>query len=121
MADQDSRQEENKKEEKSYMHWLYQAVGMGNHRFLKELETLGSPKEIYELVRAGQLEEKLGKRYRKKALQMSQFTLEYDVMGDRRLRNSQSSFVILNQNEDEFVQSTNSVIKCGQSDILGAL
>lgn len=82
MADQDSRQEENKKEEKSYMHWLYQAVGMGNHRFLKELETLGSPKEIYELVRAGQLEEKLGKRYRKKALQMSQFTLEYDVMGE---------------------------------------
>lgn len=82
MADQDSRQEENKKEEKAYMHWLYQAVGMGNHRLLKELETLGSPKEIYELVRTGQLEEKLGKRYQKKALQMSQFTLEYDVTGE---------------------------------------
>lgn len=92
MADGNKKQEENKRaesspkgdisEEKAYMHWLYQAVGMGNHRFLKELEKTGPPKTIYELVRAGRLGDNLGKAYRKKAEQIAQFTQGYDVIGE---------------------------------------
>ena len=45
MTNQESRQEE-----KAYMHWLYQAVGMGNHRFIQEVAKMGPPQRIYELV-----------------------------------------------------------------------
>lgn len=82
MTAKESGQEKHKKEEKAYMHWLYQAVGMGNRRFLKKLEVIGTPKTIYELGRRGQLEDRLGKQYQKKALQISQYTQDYDVAGE---------------------------------------
>lgn len=86
MSNQGSRREENKREDKqidkSYMHWLYRAVGMGNHRFLRCLEKIGTPKEIYEMVQAGKLGDKLGKQYQKKAEQIMQFTQGYDVTGE---------------------------------------
>lgn len=82
MTDQDNRHEVYGQDEKSYMHWLYQAVGMGNHGFIKELERAGSPKTIHELVLTGQLSRRLNKRYEKKAVQMEQFTKGYDVTGE---------------------------------------
>lgn len=74
--------QENRQEDKAYMHWLYQAVGMGNSRFLQEMDKLGSPRMLYELVRMGKLEEKLSKQYQKKAIQIAQFTQGYDVVGE---------------------------------------
>lgn len=69
-------------EEKAYLHWLYQAVGLGNRRFLKGLERLGTPRELYELVRAGRLAERLSDRYRQKVTQLSEFSEGYDVTGE---------------------------------------
>ena len=33
-------------EEKAYIHWLYQAVGVGSRGFLRSLATLGTPREF---------------------------------------------------------------------------
>ena len=95
MTNQESRQEE-----KAYMHWLYQAVGMGNHRFLQETAKLGTPQRIYELVRKGCLEEKLSERYQKKVLQMEQFTKDYDVIGEyERMQERGIEFVTVQDEE----------------------
>lgn len=67
------------KREKAYMHWLYQAVGMGNRGTLKRLEQIGTPEEIYGLAVQGRLEEKLSGRYRSKAEQITAYTAGYDV------------------------------------------
>ena len=48
MTNQESRQEE-----KAYMHWLYQAVGMGNHRFIQEAAKMGKPQRMQESGRKG--------------------------------------------------------------------
>lgn len=82
MADNDSRNEKTGQEDRAYMHWLYQAAGMGKHRFLQRLEELGSARTIYEMMQTNQLEEKLGERYQEKIAQIKQFTKEYDVMGE---------------------------------------
>ena len=37
-------------EDKAYMHWLYQAVGMGNRGLLRGLETIGTPRQIYQMA-----------------------------------------------------------------------
>lgn len=95
MTNQESRQEE-----KAYMHWLYQAVGMGNHRFIQEVAKMGPPQRIYELVQKGCLEEKLSERYQKKALQIEQFTKDYDVIGEyERMRERGIEFVTLRDEE----------------------
>lgn len=67
------------KREKAYMHWLYQAVGMGSRGVLKRLEQAGTPEEIYGLAAQGRLEEKLSARYRSKAEQITAYTAGYDV------------------------------------------
>lgn len=67
-------------QEKAYIHWLYQAVGMGNRRFLRSLASLGTPQELYCLAISGALSEKVSDRYTKKATQMSEFSRGYDVM-----------------------------------------
>lgn len=82
MTDQDSRGKVYGQEEKSYMHWLHQAAGMGNHRFIKELEKIGSPRMLHELVQTGELSKRLGRRYEKKAIQIERFTQGYDVTGE---------------------------------------
>ena len=68
--------------EKAYMHWLYQAVGMGNRGTLKRLEQIGTPEEIYGLAIQGRLEEKLSGRYRSKAEQITAYTEVYDVAAE---------------------------------------
>lgn len=68
-------------EEKAYIHWLYQSVGMGNRGFLRSLAALGTPRELYRLTVSGALSGKLSERFQKKAAQMSEFTKGYDVAG----------------------------------------
>lgn len=68
--------------EKAYIHWLYQAVGMGNRGFLRSLSSLGKPEELYRLTVSGALSEKLSERFQKKAAQMSEFSRGYDVAGE---------------------------------------
>lgn len=68
-------------DEKAYMHWLYQAVGVGSRGFLRSLSALGTPRELYMLTVSGALSEKISERYAKKAARMSEFTRGYDVAG----------------------------------------
>lgn len=68
-------------EEKAYIHWLYQAVGVGSRGFLRSLAPLGTPRELYRLTVSGALTEKLSERFQKKAAQMSEFSRGYDVAG----------------------------------------
>lgn len=68
-------------EEKAYIHWLYQAVGMGSRGFLKSLSALGKPREIYGLAVSGALSKKVSEKYAKKVTQMSEFSRGYDVSG----------------------------------------
>ena len=68
-------------EEKIYIHWLCQAAGTGNRRFLQSLELLGTPREIYHLAASGRLTEKLSKRWEKKAAQMEAFAKSCDARG----------------------------------------
>lgn len=65
--------------DKAYFHWLYQAVGMGNRRLFGELRQLAPPEEIYEMAKRGLLEEKLSRKYKKKAEQLTASTQNYDV------------------------------------------
>ncbi len=66
-------------EEKAYIHWLCQAAGTGNRKFLRSLELFGTPKDIYQLTVSGRLAEKLSERFVKKAAQMEEFSRSYDV------------------------------------------
>ncbi len=66
-------------EEKAYIHWLYQAVGLGGRGFLRALSSLGTPREIYRLAVSGTLAERVSDRYAKKVTQMLEFTRGYDV------------------------------------------
>ena len=68
--------------EKAYMHWLYQAAGMGGRTLLRDLEQAGTAREIYEMSRKGILEEKLDTRYRKKAEKLQAAAADCDVMGN---------------------------------------
>ena len=69
-------------EEKAYTHWLYQAVGMGNRGFLRDLARFGTAGELYGLVCSGRLAEKVSARYQKKVTQMTEFAKGYDVDGE---------------------------------------
>ncbi|MDE7259271.1 MAG: DNA-processing protein DprA [Lachnospiraceae bacterium] len=68
--------------EKAYMHWLYQAVGMGNRGTLKRLKQIGTPEEIYGLAKQGRLAERLSDRYRNKAEQITACAAGYDVAAE---------------------------------------
>ena len=68
-------------EEKAYIHWLYQAVGVGSRRFLRTLMSQWTPRELYQMTVSGVLSEKLSEQYRKKATQMSEISRGYDVSG----------------------------------------
>ena len=68
-------------EEKAYIHWLYQAVGVGSRRFLRTLMSQWPPRELYQMTVSGVLSEKLSEQYRKKATQMSEISRGYDVSG----------------------------------------
>lgn len=66
-------------QDKAYIHWLYQAVGMGNRGLLRGLEAVGSPQEIYQMAVNGSLGEKVSKRYQNKIAHVIEFTEGYGV------------------------------------------
>ena len=69
-----------KESDKAYMHWLYQAVGMGNRKFIETLMSVGTPSEIYAMAGKKKLSEKLGKTYTVKAKMLEAAAEGYDVM-----------------------------------------
>lgn len=69
-------------EEKAYVHWLYQAVGMGGRGLLRSLETIGTPPELYQMALSGSLLEKVTKRYQNKIAHVMEMTAGYDVQGE---------------------------------------
>lgn len=69
-------------QDKAYMHWLYQAVGMGNRGLLRSLEAIGTPREIYQMAVSDKLEEKVLKRYQNKITHIIEFAKNYDVQGE---------------------------------------
>lgn len=66
--------------DKAYTQWLYQAAGMGNRKVFEELRQSAPPEEIYEIARRGLLEEKLSKKYKKKADRITESARNYDVI-----------------------------------------
>ena len=68
-------------EEKAYIHWLYQAVGVGSRGFLRSLLSWGTPRELYQMTFSGALAKKVSERYTKKVTQMTEFSKGYDVEG----------------------------------------
>lgn len=71
-----------KESDKAYMHWLYQAVGMGNRKLLRTLLSIGAPSEIHEMACKKKLSETLGKTYTAKAMMLEAAAEDYDVMGE---------------------------------------
>lgn len=68
--------------DKAYMHWLYQAVGMGNRRLIQKLLVLGSPAEIFEMAKRRMLSEKMSGRYKAKAGRLEESAAVYDVAAE---------------------------------------
>ena len=69
-------------QDKAYIHWLYQAVGMGNRGLLRGLEEIGTPQEIYQMAVSDSLKEKVSKRYQHKISYVMEFAEGYDVQGE---------------------------------------
>lgn len=68
--------------EKAYLHWLYQAAGMGSRAFLRDLEQTGTARTIYDMSKRGILEEHLHIRYKRKAQMLQAAAVDYDVTGE---------------------------------------
>lgn len=71
-----------KEADHAYMHWLYQAVGMGNRGLIRKLVSAGTPAEIHEMAKKGCLSEKLSEKYKAKAEQIEAFAVNYDVTAE---------------------------------------
>lgn len=67
--------------EKAYLHWLYQAAGIGSRGFLRSLASLGTAEELYGQLLSGRLSERIAPRYAAKVTKMSEFSRGYDVTG----------------------------------------
>lgn len=65
----------------AYMHWIYQAVGAGSRTFLRELEKVGTTRDIYEMAVRGVLADKLSVRYKQKADKLQNGVKDYDITG----------------------------------------
>lgn len=68
--------------DKAYLHWMYQAVGMGNHRLFGILRSFGPPQEVYGMARRELLSDKLSDRYKARAKRVEAFTANYDVAAE---------------------------------------
>lgn len=69
-------------QEKSYIHWLCRSLGTGNKSFLRALNALGRPREIFDLAVSGKLAGRLTGRFREKAVLLSENSRTYDVQGE---------------------------------------
>lgn len=91
-SSKDTKQESNmeKIQEKAYAHWLYRAAGAGSKGFLKKMNQMGNPREIYDLARRNLLEERTERiseeRYREKycakAAQITSDASKCDVVSE---------------------------------------
>lgn len=70
------------KQEKPYIHWLCQSLGAGNKSFLRALNGLGAPREVFDLAVSGKLADKLTGRFREKAALLSEKSNTFDVQGE---------------------------------------
>ena len=68
--------------DKAYLHWLYQAVGMGNHKLFGILRSIGPVQEVYEMAKRKRLSEKLSGKYKIKAEQIEASAAGCDVMSE---------------------------------------
>ncbi len=85
---------------KAYMHWLFQAAGMGSRGFIRALLALWPPEEIYRLAAGGQLAEKTGKKYLEKARKLEASAAGCDVAGEyERLCGRGIAFVAAGEEE----------------------
>ena len=69
-------------QDKAYIHWLYQAVGMGSRGLLRSLEAIGTPRRIYQMAASGELKEKVSKRYHNKIARVLECVEGYDIPGE---------------------------------------
>ena len=85
---------------KAYLHWMYQAVGMGNHRFFGILRSIGPPQEVYGMARKELLSDKLSDRYKARAKRVEAFAADYDVTAEyEKMIGRGISFVIAGEEE----------------------
>ena len=67
--------------EKAYVHWLYQAAGMGSRGFLRGLEQFGTAQIIYDTARKERLEAKVSARYQDKARRLQALAKSSEIKG----------------------------------------
>lgn len=80
--------------EKAYIHWLCQAVGRGNRKLLEMFDQTSSPREIYELAAKGLLEEKISGKYKRKAKQIQEAALRFDVQSEYEKMTDRGIFLL---------------------------
>lgn len=66
---------------KAYMHWLYQAAGMGSRGFLRGLEQIGTAQAVYDIARKEGLEAKVSARYQDKARRLQALAKKSGITG----------------------------------------
>lgn len=85
---------------KAYLHWMYQAVGMGNHRFFGILRSIGPPQEVYGMARKELLSDKLSDRYKTRARRVEASAADYDVAAEyEKMIGRGISFVVIGEEE----------------------
>ncbi len=82
MTEKSKRTEMVTEEEHAYIHWMAQALGAGNKRFLRALSELGEPREIYGMAVSGKLADRLTECFREKAALLSENSRLFDVQGE---------------------------------------
>lgn len=98
-------------QEKAYAHWMYRAAGAGSKGFMKKLDQLGNPREIYGLACRGLLEKRIEKiseeryqeKYCAKAAQITTDAHKSDVMDEyEEMRDRGINFIL--REEEQFPQ-----------------
>ena len=85
-----------REQEKAYLHWLYRTAGVGSRGFMRRMEQAGTAREIYEMARAGILEDRLDVRYKEKAQKLQVAARTEDVTGEyERMRERGISLLTL--------------------------
>ena len=67
--------------ERAYMHWLYQAAGMGSRAFMGKLEQVGTARAVYHMAKRGILGDVLHIRYKQRAERIQAAADNCDVIG----------------------------------------
>ena len=94
-------------QDKAGFHWLYQAVGVGKKTLWKELEKIGTARQIYDLLGQGALEKRLRETgtmseeaCRKYVRRMEAFTDGYDVPGEYDRMRKQGIYLVTRGEKD---------------------